>query len=69
MTASARRTADKFTRASLLGVAASLGIRMQDDDFYAPEGWGPLVEEVGGRGLRANLDRTLAQAQAHDSGS
>lgn len=59
---SARRTADKLSRTSLLDVASSLGIRVQDDDFYAPDGWGLLVELVGGR-RTPGRNRTLAEAQ------
>ena len=65
----ARRAQDRFSRASLLRIADSLGIRMHDESFYAPDGWGLLVEEVGGRGVPGNRDRTLAQAHAADSGA
>lgn len=62
---SARRTQDKFSRAALLRVTESLGIRLHDEDFYAPDGWGVLVELVRGRRVPGQ-DRTLAQAQAHE---
>jgi len=61
----ARRTQDTFSRASLLRVADSLGIRLHDEGFYAPDGWGVLVELVGGRGVPGR-ERTLAQAQANE---
>ena len=61
----ARRTQDTFSRASLLRVVDSLGIRLHDESFYAPDGWGVLVELVGGRRVPGR-ERTLAQAQAHE---
>ena len=65
---SARRVADKFSQARLHQVAAHYGIRMADEDFYAPDGWALVVEAVGGHPLPDNRERTLAQAQANDSG-
>lgn len=64
----ARRVADKFSQAGLNEVAAHYGIRMADEDFYAPDGWALVVEAVGGRALPDNRERTLAQAQANDTG-
>lgn len=65
----ARRVQDRLSRTAVLDLVGALGIRAQDDAFYAPDGWAILVDEVGGHDVAGNADRSLRQAQEHDSGA
>ena len=66
---SARRVADKLPQERLEQVADHFGLRMADEDFYAPDGWALVVEAVGGHTLPPNhRELTLEQAKANDPG-
>lgn len=61
----ARRVPDKFTHEHLAASAAAFGLRPFDEDFYAPDGRGIIVERTGPMepGTRTY---TLAQARGEE---
>jgi hypothetical protein len=62
--AAARRAPDKFTRAHLARTAANYGLRPFDDDFYAPDLTG-IVLEQGGPPDPREKSWTLAEARGY----
>jgi len=64
----ARRIPDRFTHEHLAQGAAHFGLRPFDEDFYAPQGWGILVEDPEPRQPHWDDDITLDQAQHNGKG-
>lgn len=60
--AAARRAPERFTRAHLARTAANYGLRPFDDDFYAPDLTGIVLEQSGPRTPREK-SWTLAEAR------
>lgn len=59
----ARRAKDRFTPALLQRYLAELGLLAFDEDFYAPAGFGVLVEKQG-KMIDGTKSLTLAEARA-----
>ncbi len=58
----ARRTSDRFSHEHLVTACERLGLRPFDEDFYAPDGTGLMIERVDPAAVRSP-GYTLAQAR------